>query len=53
MCYFFQRYKMNAIVNTYLLIGDKFTAEMHFQDLHTLPVALLQKAKEEYQNLKK
>ena len=53
MCYFFQRYKMNAIVNIYLLIGDKFTAEMHFQDLHTLPVALLQKAKEEYQNLKK
>ena len=44
---------MNAIVDTYLLIGDKFTAEMHFQDLHALPVAVLQKAKEEYQNLKK
>ena len=30
---FFQNYKMNEIVNTFLLAGDKFVSEMHLKQL--------------------
>ena len=42
-----QRYKINEVVNKFLLAGNKFVPEMHLRQ----PVEHLQKAKKEYKNL--
>ena len=44
--------KMNEIVNTFLLAGDKFMSEMHLNN-PSLPVDHLLKTKKEFKNLKK
>ena len=48
-------YKMNKIVNRFLLAGDKFMPEMHLNSPDLLIVLLehLLKIKKEYNNLKK
>ena len=48
-------YKMNEIVNTFLLAGDKFMPEMHLknQDLLVVLAGHLLKTKKEFKNLKK
>ena len=42
-----QRYKINEVVNKFLLAGDKSVPEMHLRQ----PVEHLQKTKKEYKNL--
>ena len=42
-----QRYKINEVVNKFLLAGNKFVPEMHLRQ----PVEHLQKTKKEYKNL--
>ena len=44
-------YKLNEIVNTFLLAGDKFMSEMHLKQL--VLVDRLQKTKKEFKNLQK
>ena len=44
-------YKLNEIVNTILLAGDKFMPEMHLKQL--VLVDRLQKTKKEFKNLQK
>ena len=44
-------YKLNEIVNTFLLAGDKFMPEMHLKQL--VLVDRLQKTKKEFKNLQK
>ena len=46
---------MNAVINKFLLAGDKFISEMHLkkQDLLITLVNHLLKTKKEYKNLKK
>ena len=44
--------KMNEIVNTFLLAGDKFMSEMHLNNSSLLVDHLL-KTKKEFKNLKK
>ena len=48
-------HKMNEIVNTFLLAGDKFMPEMHLknQDLLLVLAGHLLKTKKEFKNLKK
>ena len=48
------RYKMNEIVNNYLLAGDKFTLEMHLKQPRFTYSAcgLFTKSKERIQNFK-
>ena len=48
-------YKMNEIVNKFLLAGDKFMPEIHLKqpDLLILLVEHLLKTKKEFKNLKK
>ena len=48
-------YKMNKIVNKFLLAGDKFIPEMYLnsQDLLIVLADHLQKTKKEFRNLKK
>ena len=48
-------YKMNDIINNFLLVGDKFMAEMYLRQ-QGLPIVLvdhLQKIKKEYKSLNK
>ena len=55
------RYKMNEIVNKFLLAGDRFMPEIDLrqptlldnQDLRIVLIDHLQKTKKEYRNLKK
>ena len=51
----FWMYKMNKIVNKFLLAGDKFMPEMHLnsQDLLIVLADHLQTTKKEFRNLKK
>ena len=42
-----QRYKINEVLNKFLLAGGKFVPEMHLRK----PVEYLQKTKKEYKNL--
>ena len=50
---------MSEIVNTFLLLGDKFMPEsiwdlvLHIVGLHIVLVDHLQKTKKEYENIKK
>ena len=46
---------MNEIVNKFLLVGDKFMAEMHLKQLDLLTVLAdhLLKTKKEFRHLKK
>ena len=50
-----RRYKINEIVNTFLLAGDKFMSEMHIKQPGLLIVLVdhLLKTKKEFRNLRK
>ena len=44
---------MNEIVNKFLLVGDKFTSEMHLKQPQFVYSACLLKIRKEFKNLKK